>query len=81
MGLKSVLSHIDIQLTLFLSSASSSCCTVDCLSLPLPPGLFAYGSGCLGVVEDLSNGKQKHFEGMQQCTRALFQLERGVVWC
>ncbi len=26
-------------------------------------GLFAYGSGCLGVIEDLSTGKQKHLEG------------------
>jgi len=31
-------------------------------------GLFAFSSGCIVVVEDLSNGQQRHLTGMAGLT-------------
>ncbi len=47
-----------LLLLLFIIVVDDDCCCCCCCL-----GLFAYGSGCLGVIEDLSTGKQKHLEG------------------
>ena len=47
--------------------------TLSLLPPPPPPkhtptGLFVYSSGCIVVIEDLSNSKQLHLTGKQSTT-------------